>query len=268
MAFNPNDSDTKVFKEIKLYTGLGNLKVVAINPTKQQLEEMGFKPQNDPVYLTTEKVEDETVKKLRLDFHLQGDGPNKGEVIKTKVAFFLEDQYRTNRDGDKAEWINDFGRTAWSLPGTPEEPPTGLNWFDHETARRSHVGEADLHTFLINWLNIGPDDEAKMENFLALFEENYEEVRGLLSGNSDNEVRVLLTVRDSKYQGVYNKYFDRASNKRTNYWDSHIKNQTSNGYALKEDYSNSLAFQEWVETTVKTDAGEAGGDKPKGDDPF
>lgn len=263
MAFNSNKSDEKVFKEIKLYTGLHNLKVVAINPTKAQLEEMGFKPQNDPVYLTTEGE----VKKLRLDFHLQGAGLE-GDTVKTKVAFFLENQYRTNKDGDKAEWINDFGRTAWSLKGTPDEPPTGLNWFDHQTARRSHIGEADLHLFLVNWLNIGPDDEAKMDNFLAIFDEDYSELQGILSGNIENEVRVLLTVRDSKYQSVYNKYFDRASNKRMNYWDSHMKNQISNGYAPKEDYGLTFTFQEWSEPATKVDAGGESGGEAQADDPF
>jgi hypothetical protein len=263
MGFTPNESDKKVFKEIKLYTGIHNMKVVTINPTKEKLEEMGYKPQNDPTYLTSEG----DVKKLRLDFHLAGQSPQ-GDKIMTKVAFFLENQFRVNKDGTKSEWINDFGRTAWSAEGTPEDAPDGLTWFKHETARRSHVGEADLHLFLVNWLNIGPDDEAKMDNFLAIFEEDYSELHGLLAGNIDNEVRVLLTVRDSKYQSVYNKYFDRASNKRTNYWDSHVKNQTSNGYAIKEDYQNSFALQEWAEPATKPDQGEPAGDKPKGDDPF
>ena len=261
MGFNSNASDTKVFKEIKLYTGLNNLKVVSINPTKEKLEEMGYKPQNDPVYLT----KDEDVNKVRLDFHLHGKGAD-GEKIMTKVAFFLEDQYRVNRDGDKSEWINDFGRTAWSMQGKIEEPPTELTWFKSETARRSHVGEADLHLFLVNWLNIGPEDEAKMDNFLAIFKEDYAELNSILAGNIDNEVRVLLTVRDSKYQSVYNRYFDRASNKRTNYWDSHIKNNAANGYALKEDYQNSFAFQEWTEPTTAPDAEFT--EEPKKDDPF
>jgi hypothetical protein len=55
MGFNPNKSDEKVFKEIKLYTGLGNMKVVAVNPSKDSLEQMGYKPQNDPVYLTKDE---------------------------------------------------------------------------------------------------------------------------------------------------------------------------------------------------------------------
>jgi len=261
MGFNSNTSDTKVFKEIKLYTGLTNLQVVSINPTKKKLEEMGYKPQNDPVYLT----KDEDISKLRLDFHLHGKGID-GEKIMTKVAFFLESQYRVNRDGDKSEWINDFGRTAWSGTGNIEEPPTELTWFKHETARRSHVGEADLHLFLVNWLNIGPDDEAKMDDFLALFREDYTELNSLLAGNIDNEIRVLLTVRDGKYQSVYNRYFDRASNRRTNYWDSHIKNNAANGYTLKEDYQNSFKFTEWTEPTTKPDNEDT--DKPKGDDPF
>lgn len=262
MGFTPNASDKPVFKEIKLYTGLHNMKVVAVNPTKAELEAMGYKPQNDPVYLSSEG----DVKKLRLDFHLHGTAPN-GDTIMTKIAFFLENQLRVNKNGTKSEWINDFGRTAWSAEGDIENPPSGLTWFQHETARRSHVGEADLHLFLVNWLNIGPEDEAKMENFLAMFDGDYSEVHGLLGGNKENEVRVLLTVRDSKYQSVYNRYFDRASNKRTNYWDSHIKSQTSGGYSLKEDYGNSLTFQEWSEPSTTPDA-PVNNDNVEKDDPF
>jgi hypothetical protein len=262
MGFNPNASDTKVFKEIKLYTGIHNMKVVAINPEKEKLEEMGYKPKEAPVYATSEG----DVKKIRLDFHLEGKGLE-GEKIMTKVAFFLENQHRENRDGTKAEYINDYGRTAWSAEGSPDDPPTGFAWFKHETARRSYVGEADLHLFLVNWLNIGPEDEAKLETLLSIIEGDYSELLILLSDNIDNEIRVLLTVRESKYQSVYNKYFDRASNKRNNYWESHIKNQTANGYPPKEDYSNSLVLMEWVEPSTKPDAAPAG-DKPKGDDPF
>ena len=148
MSFTPNESNKKVFREIKLYTGIHNMKVVGINPDKAGLEAFGYKPQNEPVYVTTEGE----VKKLRIDFHLNGVSPE-GDKIMTKVAFFLENQHRVNRDGTKSEWINDFGRTAWSAEGDPENAPAGLTWFKHETARRSHVGEADLHLFIVNWLN-------------------------------------------------------------------------------------------------------------------
>ena len=80
------------------------MKVVAINPTKEKLEEMGYKPQNDPIYLTTENDGpngEKVVKKLRLDFHLIGQSPG-GDKIMTKVAFFLEDQFRVNKDGTKS----------------------------------------------------------------------------------------------------------------------------------------------------------------------
>jgi len=263
MGFDANKSDEKVFKEIKLYTGLHNMKIIAINPTKKGLEKIGYKPQNDPVYATVE----EQVKKLRLDFHLVGEAPDEERIL-TKAVFFIENQHRVNRDGTKSEWINDFGRTAWSETGKPEEKPTNYTWFKHETARQAYVGEADLHLFLINWLNIGPDDEAKLDNFDALFEEDYTELKGYLKANVDNEVRVLLTVRDGKYQSAYNKYFDRASNKRTNYWSKYIENQTVNGYGVKEDYQNSFKFQEWVEPEIVPDKGETAASEKAQDDPF
>lgn len=245
MAFNPNSSDRAIVKEGKLFTGLKNMKVVAINPSKSEMEKLGYKPQNDPVYISTE----EEVKKLRLDFFLQGE-TDQGESIRTKLAFFLENKHRTNLTSTKAEWINDIGRTAW---GTPEGPPTDFKWFDHKIARPCKVGEGDVHLFLINWLNIQPGDEAKLDNFEQLFEGNYSELLGLLSKNKNNEIKVLLTVRDGKYQSVYQRYFDRATNKRTTYWESHIRRQTEEGYPPKEDFSNSFSFQEWTEPSVMMD---------------
>ncbi len=261
MSFNANSSDEVVIREGKLFTGLRNMKVVAINPTKAQLEDMGYRPQADPVYLST----DEGIKKVRLDFYLQGASDDE-TPIRTKIAFFLEDKHRVNQAGTRAEWINDYGRTAW---GTPEAPPDGLQWFDTKTARPCKGGEGDLHTFLINWLNISLNDEAKLDNFNKLFEGNYSELMSLLGSYPDNEIRVLLTVRDKKYQSVYNRYFDRATNKRTNYWESHIKNQTEQGYEPKEDFSGSLVFQEWKEPTVllENSGVEQDGAAP-GDDPF
>lgn len=261
MAFNSNPSDEAVVKEGKLFTGLKNMKVVAINPTKAELEKMGYRPQNDPTYLTVEGK----VKKVRLDFFLHGS-TDEGDIVRTKVAFFLENRPQENKDGTKAEWINDFGRTAW---GTPEAPPADLTWFDAETARLSNVGEGGLHLFLINWLNISQNDEAKLDNFDALFDGDYTELRALLAGNTDNEVRVLLCIRDGKYQSVYSRYFDRATNKRTTYWESHIRKQTESGYPPKEDFSGSFIFQEWKEPTVMATYTESGEDDDSGDEtPF
>lgn len=265
MGFNANSSDKPVVQESKLYTGLYNMKVAAINPNKAQLEEMGYKPQNDPVYISKD---DDGTDKVRLDFFLVGDAPEAGREIRTKIAFFLENKHRVNKDGNKAEWINDFGRTAW---GTPEAPPTGLKWFDNATARPSKVGEYELHLFLINWLNIQPGDEAKLDNFNALFAGNYGELLALLNANKNNEIRVLLTVRDGKYQSVYNRYFDRATNNRTTYWESHIKKQSEAGYPPKEDFQNDLMFKEWTEPSIMSDMStdtDTAATKTAEDDPF
>lgn len=249
MAFNSNDSNTAVVKEGRLFTGLQNMKVIAINPNKAEMEAIGYNPKNEPLY--TSLAEDGT-KKLRLDFFLSGNGINEGETVRTKIAFFLENKHRTNKAGTKAEWINDAARNAW---GTIEAAPQELKWFDATTARPCKIGEADVHLFLTNWLNIQPGDEAKLDNFEALFDGNYSELRQILASNADNEIKVLLTVRDGKYQSVYNRYFDRATNKRTSYWESHIKKQSEDGYPPKEDFSNSFIFQEWTEPSVMTDLG-------------
>lgn len=270
MGFNANESSKAVVKEGKLFTGLTGLKVVAINPTKAQLEGLGYKPQDEPNYLTDELDEGVTIKKARIDFHLEGKAIEEGESMRAKIAFFIENKARINKDGDRGEWINDLGRTAW---GNTEVAPSDFKWFDQSTARACQVGEGDLHQFLINWLNISPNDEAKMENFEALFDGNYAELNAMIQGNPNNEIRVLLTVRDGKYQSVYNRLFDRITNKRTSYWESHIKKQTLSGYPPKDDFQGSFLFQEWTEPTMISDPGGSappvGGSEDQGEDtPF
>jgi len=242
MALNGNSSEKAVYQENRLYTGLTTMKVTAINPTKSEMEALGMRVQNEPVYFSQTE---EGVKKLRLDFFLSHKTLN----IRTKVSFFLEDRFRTNQNGTKVEWINNFGRSAW---GDVDTPPSGesMKWFDSSSARKAKVGEADLHAFLINWLNIAPADEAKLDKFDALFLGNYAELRSLLTKFPENEIRVLLTVKEGKYQSVYNRYFDRATNKRNNYWESYIKGQTEAGYPPKEDFQNDFALKEWIEPTV------------------
>jgi hypothetical protein len=263
MAINSNSSQTAVVRESKLYTGLKNMKVVGINPTKEEMEAMGYRPKNAPVYLSTEG----SLEKLRLDFFLQGEGLNAGEIVRTKIAFFLENIPRVDKNGTKGEWINNVGRTAW---GDISVAPTQFAWFDAATARKCKVGEADVHLFLINWLNVKPGDEAKLDNFDALFSGNYSELRALLAANLNNEIKVLLTVKDGKYQSVYTKYFDRATNKRTSYWEGHIKKQSETGYPIKEDFSNSFEFQEWSEPVgLISGGGDVDDDNSSGEsDPF
>lgn len=257
MAFNGNSSDKPVVQESKLYTGITNMRVVAINPNKAQIEalNLGYRPQNEPIYVTKENGID----KVRLDIYLA----TKDKAVRTKVAFFLENAPKVNAAKTKGEWINNLGRTAW---GGTEEAPKELKWFDEKTARRAKIGEADLYNFLINWLNINPNDEAKLDNFDMLFSGNVSELRALLQAYPENEVRVLLTVKEGKYQSVYSRYFDRATNKRTNYWESHIKNQAEAGYPIKEDFQNSLIFQEWIEPAKTIDTPSASTEAKKDDD--
>lgn len=268
MGFNSNSSDEAVVQESKLYTGLKNMKVIAINPSKKEMEDLGYRPKNDPVYLTDGDTPEH--KKLRLDFFLEGKvEEGSAQTIRTKIAFFLENKHFTNKDGNKGEWINAEGRSAW---GSVDAAPSQFTWFDPATARKSMIGESDLHKFLVNWLNIKPGDEAKLDNFNALFTGNYAELRQILAANPTNEIKVLLTVRDGKYQSAYTRYFDRATNKRTTYWESHIRKQSEDGYPPKEDFSNSFTFQEWKEPSVMMDVAttgeDAGGDADPGADPF
>ena len=105
MGITGHNSNEKIVGETVLYTGITNVKVVAINPTKEEKEALGLSSQTDPTYIST--MEDGT-KKVRIDFYVEDAVKN----MRSKIAFFLEDKSRTSRDGGKTEWINNFGRSA------------------------------------------------------------------------------------------------------------------------------------------------------------
>lgn len=229
MGFLGNDSKTAVVNEVKLFTGVTLGKVVAICPTKEELEKIGIKTETEPVYI--QEPEEDGIEKFRLDVYLKVpmiDRP-------VKVAFFLKNSPRTNKDGNKEQFIDKTGTTCWG-------DPNGKDWFDVESARPAYIGEEELVAFIKNWVNVKPKDTATFEDFSKIVKGDLSELKTIFKGFQSNEVRVLLTVKhnDGKaYQNVYGRYFDRATNKGYTYWSKHLTDQVKSGY-FKDSYSLEL----------------------------
>ena len=94
--------------EFKRYVGLGKSDIIALNPTKKQLEEIyGREVQNDPVYYGTD--EQTGVKWARLDFIVKTvpESCNGVDII-SHATFTIRGEKYANRDGSKVRVLDAF----------------------------------------------------------------------------------------------------------------------------------------------------------------
>lgn len=237
MAIVTNSSATETQKVFNLYTGVGKAKVLAINPSLQELTNLGFNFTNEPEYFTTDE---EGNKKLKLQIFIQNtEKPD----LKTNITFFLENKNRVNKDGDKFEFINSKGQSTWAKSKDEAVNRTnakGEKWFSSEGAREAKVGEVALINFIANWANVKPGDEISLETIEDIVNKgNVKELKDILNICKDNEVRVLFKVRDTgekQYQTVDSNVFDRGFKRNDDYkvFTKYAESQTKAGYEIKD----------------------------------
>jgi hypothetical protein len=237
----------------KLFTGLTDVQVVAINPTKDEAEKLGINMKNDPVYVSTDETSGN--KKVRLDIYVKSGDTDRID----KMAFFMEDATKTSSAGN-TQFINDFGTSCYSE--SIETATTAYQWFKPQGARPAISGEPELIDFLKGLLNVGRDSIAKLDNVKALFTGNVTELKEIFKKFSDRKIQVLYYVRENDgnwYQSIYARYFSRAGNKTTKYWEKHFENSTN-----KLNYQNSFKFQEFNPLAVAAEGTKPINDAPAG----
>lgn len=238
MAFGKGFESTEG-NVVKRYIGVGSSFVLGVNPNKEELEKLyNTQLENAPEYLSMIEVGEDKhkVQNVRIDFIVKTD-PNQcnGIEFTTKVAFFVRNEPRINRDGSKVQVIDKYGRTAWVTQEqykTKEIPmysngPANID----KDYRACFYGEEDLTNFIKTYLNIpnvmkyvnnawvmvpNPSDcEARLEHIADYFKGNFSELKEVLMLQPNNKVKVLYGVRttddNKQYQAVYNQMFLRNS---------------------------------------------------------
>jgi hypothetical protein len=194
--------------EIKLYTGVENFKVVALNPSKEEMEEMYGREINfTPDYIGEVEVEDtdgkRKVKQIRLDFFLA----NEDESITTKLQFYVSDTHHRSTTG-KFKCINSFGADIWLEKDAVDEQilPDNLQWYNADGVKIARRGEVELISFLVNFLNL-PYDLSKVSDVSDAYAKiddtewkkminngNVDLLRKIV-GSTNNKIGVLLGVK-------------------------------------------------------------------------
>jgi hypothetical protein len=237
----------------KLYTGVGVGVVVAINPNKAELEAMGFKPQQDPSYVS----EDNGVRKVRMDVYLKMES---GEI--SKMAFWIEDQPWISQAKGSRQFINAYGKTTWANDMSDLD---SKEFFINEGTREAFKGEADfIDGFIRSWVRANYNNTTKtfskiLPDTKKFFNGDFSELQAVVEASKQSRgVRALFGVREVEkdgkvkyYQDVYTKHFERST------WTSLEKfaEMVNGEYTqFKSNYQNSLEFKEFVPGVITPEA--------------
>ena len=223
MAIKSNDSNVEVSGGgVKLYSGLGNFKVIAVNPTMAELHDLGIMVKQDPNYF----VDLNGTEYFKLTFWI------KNADLTTRFDILMNGSERVSQTG-KNQWINAIGQSTWS-DGEPE-----YDWFKKEGLRKALSGEETLINFVKQWANVANGDEAYFDSIAKIVKGDVTEVKALVKLLENNEVRLLIGVKDGKYQTVYTKVFGRVKPQRD---DLFIKNLNDDYGTFNAEFDTTLAW--------------------------
>ena len=207
----------------QLWTGVENFKVVAVNPTKAEIEELyGREITFTPEYSGKTEVSDgdgtREVDQVRLDFYLS----NEDDSITTKVQFYIGKTHHKSQTG-KFKVINDFGRTTWLEKDavTSGTAPENMSWYNMSGVKIAYRGEEELISFLSNLLNL-PYDLSKLDDvsdaharidkaeWTKIFGEDFSLLKGIID-STNNKTGVLLGVKTKADGGLAQTVFNRST---------------------------------------------------------
>lgn len=222
--------------EFQRYIGVAPVYINAVNPTKKELEGLyGTTVENEPKYLGEIDVEGKKVSNVRIDFIVTVDEKVVETPLRTKISFFIRNEYRYNRDKTKVQVIDKYGRTAWVTveQAKNHEIPVYANGPANidKDYRPLYYGEEQLTEFIRAYLGILPvmkyvdntwvmrdnpeEYEIRLDKIANYFKGDFSELKDIITYQPNNKVKALFGVRttdDNKmYQTVFTDMFLKNS---------------------------------------------------------
>jgi hypothetical protein len=241
MAIVSNSSEQEVKAEgggVTLYVGIAPVKVIAVNPSMAELNAIGVSAKVEPQYTGLSIGGDEFNKIVVWVEHTAPD-------FKTKVEFLIKPEPKVSQSG-KSQWTNNIGQFAYAESKASE----AYEWFKDEGVRKAFNGEEKLMDFVKAFANVAAGDACYLETWQEVSKGNVKELQELFNLLPENRVRVLLGVKDEKYQQVYDKHFGRLKPKRD---DLFIKKLNDDYGAFKAEYNKTLLLEQYSPTLVAAD---------------
>jgi hypothetical protein len=245
-----------------LKVGLARCKVLAFNPTKEQLEKiLNVELKQDPEYLDEDVVTDEETgkttssKKLRLNVWLE----ELTSSMKICLRLTLIDKVQVSKTS-KVRYVDTKGNTSYYI-----ESEENLQDFMKENSPwKGRVGEYELFEFLKAWQN--KIDRRTISDFTFnwgdLVSGKPKELNSWIGSEYEGDVLVLLCVKVNietneetgektikEYQEVYNRnflpgdairYFEQKGEIKSKYVNNFIKEVTNKEYGPKNFFGGTL----------------------------
>ena len=221
------------------YVGVGNFQILAVNPTKAELEAIyGRELEREPEYLgkTTIQGISGEFDQVRIDFIVKSVADkNNGIEMIDKVSFFVVNTPHYSTTG-KVRVLNKYGETTWLEPDFVKSGtvPSNMSWYNTDGMKVAHRGEVELIDFLKAWLAIpirswkdrNTGKEMQIDNFddakaslgkvKDYFKGDVSELKEIAKALPNQMVKILFGIRTTDegrtYQNAFNRYFLKYRN--------------------------------------------------------
>jgi len=242
MAIQSNSSDVQVAGGgVPLFTGIAPVRVVAVNPNLGELASIGVNMRTEPNYEVS--MGDKTGK---VCFWVHNDEHN----FSTRLEILVGNQHRAESSTGKFQITNKYGQVTWAT-----KPDSAPDWFKNEGVRRMYPGEEILINFTKAWANIPNDGECSFDTIDDIVKGNVTELKSLVTALKDNKLRVMLGVKDGKYQQVYNRHFGRLKPQRDQLFVKALNDEYG---TFNAEYNSDLKLQSYSpELVTPTETTEA-----------
>lgn len=293
MAFGQGQVSTEG-GSFKKYIGVASAFVLAVNPTKEELEKLyGRTLDKAPEYVSETEIGPEgnrtKVPQVRIDFIVKVDpekyldSQNQPLDFISKVSIFLAKSPRVGANSGKYQVIDDYGRTAWAT--TEDIQAKRIPQYSNGPAniaasyRPAFVGEEELIAFLKAYLNIPsvekwqdkkvvglidhPEDaEARLDHIEDYFKGDFNELKKIIGYQPKNKVKVLFGIKNTddnkQIQTVYTRMFLKNNVSDYSRLDKSVK-ETQDSGALSNCVFDCTELHEYVvEATNFSQAPSAG----------
>ena len=273
--------ESKEAVEFKKYIGVGASTVLAVNPTKAELEKIyGTDNMNEPEYLK----EDDKGKAAFITFIVKTDPDQCGgtETI-NRLMFTLRNTPAYNKDQTKVQVIDDYGNSTWASVEDAKAGKKLLSSSGKELKiapkyRMACTGEADLVSFLKTYLCVddafnyvngswvlkdnASDYLFSLEHIKDYFKGDFSEIKEAIALQPNNKVKLLYGVRTTdegkQYQAIAarDRFFLRnsAGSKAYEKLEKELANVKQNGGWANTEYRVQELAEYNVEATNLNDA--------------
>ena len=202
----------------KTYVGVGNVKVLGVNLSKEELSKVyGTEVTNDRVFVGEVEQDGKKVPVTYLNFTVQKEADKTNDLsFVVNVRYNLTRAARWNRDHTKKQVIDKYGRTAWAT--NEEIAAHAIPQYTNGPAnidssyRPAYRGEEQLILFIkallgipnvtkfvdgkpVGLIDTPEDAECSLEHIEDYFKGNFSELKEILSYQPNNKVKILFGAR-------------------------------------------------------------------------